>query len=126
MSHCNMFIFSLWITTFAFFTNAQIPIPNRPLGFQYGKEGTSKIQLDAFLDLACPYSKKSFPVLKEVADHYGVTNLRLNVVLFPLPYHRSAFIAAQVSKIRGEIRGEVYSDLVLVWPCRRRSECYQV
>ena len=107
MTRCNKLLFILWITTFAFFTNAQIPVPNRPLGFQYGGEGTSRIQLDAFLDLACPYSKKSFPVLKEVADHYGVTNLRLNVLLFPLPYHRSAFIAAQVRDSEILARGRV-------------------
>ncbi|XP_072013355.1 uncharacterized protein [Amphiura filiformis] len=74
---------------------AQVPIPNRPLGFPYGSEGQSLIQLDAFMDLTCPFSNVAFPTLKEVADHYGVANLRLNVVLFPPPYHRSAWLATQ-------------------------------
>ena len=76
--------------------SAQIPIPNRPLGFPYGSKGQSLIQLDAFLDLACPDSKTAFPTLNQVADHYGVSNLRLNVLMFPLPFHRTAWLAAQV------------------------------
>ncbi|XP_072014197.1 uncharacterized protein [Amphiura filiformis] len=81
------------------FVCGQIPIPNRPLGFPYAPASQSLVQLDAFLDLTCPYSKASFPVLKEVADHYGSTNLGLNVLIFPLPYHRSAWLAAQSTYI---------------------------
>ncbi|XP_072046736.1 uncharacterized protein [Amphiura filiformis] len=92
-------------------TSAQIPIPNRPLGFQYGSKGQSLIQLDAFMDLACPDSKRAFPTLKEVADHYGVANLRLNVVMFPLPYHRSAWLTTQSTFI---ING-INSDATFKW-----------
>lgn len=88
--------FILLVTTILSFTSAQIPIPKQALGFPYGSEGQSQVQLDAFLDLACPDSKAAFPVLEAVADHYGVTNLRLNAIMFPLPYHRAAWLSTQV------------------------------
>ena len=91
--------FMLLLTTFLSFTSAQIPIPKRPLGFPYGPDGQSQVQLHAFLDLACPDSKAAFPVLQEVADHYEVSNLRLTAIMFPLPYHRAAWLSTQVSFI---------------------------
>lgn len=75
----------------------QIPIPNRPLGYTYGVGSMSAaIQVSGYLGPLCPYSKEAFPTLTKVADHYGPQTVRLTIHLFPLPYHRNAFLAAKV------------------------------
>jgi hypothetical protein len=35
------------------------------------------------------------PRVKELAEHYGVADLRVRFVLFPLPYHQHAFATAE-------------------------------
>lgn len=78
-------------------TSAQVPIPNKPLGFVYGNGShDAPIHIDVFLDLACPDSKVAFPVMKQVAAAYGSQTVRIKFFIFPLPYHRSAHIAAIV------------------------------
>ena len=89
-------ICSICILLLVGLSTAQIPIPDRPLGFPYGPEANSLVELDAFLDLACPDSRDAWPTLRQVADHYGVSNLRLNILMFPLPFHRCAWLASQV------------------------------
>lgn len=76
----------------------QAPIPNRPLGFVYKNAShAAPVHIDVFLDLACPDSKRCFPVLKQVADMYTDRSVRVKFLIFPLPYHRNAHIAAIVS-----------------------------
>eukprot|EP00128_Syssomonas_multiformis_P010911 Colp12_sorted_trinity150504_noHs@5050 len=76
---------------------AQVPIPSRPPGLTYSGKADAPIQLDAFLDLLCPDSKAAWPTLKALATSYGNETFRLNVHLFPLPYHHNAFIATRAA-----------------------------
>ena len=76
--------------------SSQVPIPSRPQGFPYDQSSCeAPVHLEAFMDLICPDSKAAFPTLLEVADHYGQV-LSLNMLMFPLPYHRVAYLASQV------------------------------
>ncbi|XP_071491375.1 uncharacterized protein [Diadema antillarum] len=74
----------------------QAPIPPRPPGFVYcAASGDCPVVLEAFVDLICPDSKAAWPVYKEVANYYGNVTLKFSALLFPLPYHRAAMMAAQ-------------------------------
>jgi hypothetical protein len=53
-----------------------------------------QILLEVFFDHLCPDSKAAWPVLQQVTQAYP-TQLQLIVHIFPLPYHRNAFFAAQ-------------------------------
>lgn len=75
---------------------SQIPIPSRPPGFPYGKSTcNAPVQLESFMDLICSDSKNVYPTLLQVADHYGPESVSLNMLMFPLPYHRASYLAAQ-------------------------------
>ncbi|KAL5015694.1 hypothetical protein ScPMuIL_005283 [Solemya velum] len=80
--------------------NGQVPIPKRPLGFVYGHgDPADPVLLKAYIDPMCPDCKVAFPTLLQVADHYGPSRVRLTVHLFPLPYHRVAFLASKGTHI---------------------------
>ncbi|XP_035824507.1 uncharacterized protein LOC106011198, partial [Aplysia californica] len=38
---------------------------------------------------------QAYPVLLEVADHFGPENVQLKVHLFPLPYHRNSHVMSK-------------------------------
>lgn len=77
---------------------AQAPIPLRPPGFFYSNGScVAPIQLEAFVDLMCPNSKAAWPTYQKVADYYGPNTVRFSALIFPLPYHRAAMVAAQVN-----------------------------
>ncbi|KAI8507444.1 hypothetical protein Bbelb_148240 [Branchiostoma belcheri] len=77
-----------------------LPLPDIPTGYVY-KNGNplAPIQIEMFGDLVCPDFRNAFPVLKEVADWYGPNLLCLKIHLFPLPYHKYAFLTHQVVHI---------------------------
>mmetsp|Transcript_11463 Transcript_11463/g.24551 ORF Transcript_11463/g.24551 Transcript_11463/m.24551 type:complete len:243 (-) Transcript_11463:523-1251(-) len=72
---------------------APIPVGGMD-GFKHGAPD-APIQLEVFIDLACPDCKAAWPVLKKVVALYGAGTMRLTVHLFPLPYHTWAFHLAQ-------------------------------
>jgi len=50
--------------------------------------------LKLFFDHLCPDSLAAWPVIQEVLKNYG-SDLYFILHIFPLPYHRNAFFAAQ-------------------------------
>jgi len=66
---------------------AQFPIPKRYDGFAYTtknpQSGQDFIQWEAFVDPMCPYSKMSWPIVKEVKEQYNSSSLVLIVHPFP-------------------------------------------
>ncbi|MBD1875204.1 thioredoxin domain-containing protein [Nodosilinea sp. FACHB-131] len=46
-----------------------MPVPSRPSGFRLGS-GEAPVQVEVFVDLECPFSKKAWPTVLAVADHY--------------------------------------------------------
>ena len=94
----SLVIFTL-VTLFGL-CESGVPIPKRPPGFVYRETEASAmapVHIDNYIDLICKDARKSFPVLREVADLYGPDRVRLSSVMFPLPYHPHAFYAAAVS-----------------------------
>jgi Thioredoxin len=67
-----------------------IPIPKRPSGYVRGASG-SLLQIEAFIDIQCPYSKKSWPTLMAVSDHYGPENVQLRVQMLSMANHRQSW-----------------------------------
>ncbi|CAH1784197.1 unnamed protein product [Owenia fusiformis] len=55
----------------------------------------ASVTVEMYGELLCPYSKAQWPILKQVADHYGEDRLRLVVHQNPLPYHRNGFLVSQ-------------------------------
>ncbi|KAJ3359098.1 hypothetical protein GGF32_009619 [Allomyces javanicus] len=53
-----------------------------------------KVWVTAYLDLLCPDSRAFWPALKQVYAHLAPC-IHVQAVLFPLPYHRNAFILSQ-------------------------------
>jgi len=84
---------------------AQIPIPNRYDGFTQG-DADSPILFEAFFDLLCPDCAAAWPNVKQVLAYYNQpgspSNLRFYLHTFPLPYHRNAYLAAQVLHVIGD------------------------
>ena len=67
-----------------------IPIPRRSSG--YVKGGTSALlQIETFVDIQCPYSKKAWPTLLAVSDHYGAEKVQLRVQLLSMANHRQSW-----------------------------------
>ena len=67
-----------------------IPIPKRPSGYVKGA-ATALLQIEAFIDVQCPYSKKSWPTMLAVADHYGPEKVQLRVQMLSMANHRQSW-----------------------------------
>ncbi len=67
-----------------------IPIPKRPSGYVKGAASTL-LQIEAFVDIQCPYSKKSWPTLLAVSDHYGPEKVQLRVQMLSMANHRQSW-----------------------------------
>ena len=70
-------------------SNTPIPIPPRPPGFRLGSPA-APIQVEAFIDLQCPYSAKAFTYTVQLYDKHAN---ELSIVYLPLvlPAHRQAY-----------------------------------
>ena len=67
-----------------------IPIPKRPSGYVRGA-ASALPQIEAFVNIQCPYSKKAWPTLLAVCDHYGPEKVRLRVQLLSMANHRQSW-----------------------------------
>ncbi len=63
-----------------------IPIPKRPSGYAKGA-ASALLQIEAFIDIQCPFSRKSWPTLLAVSDHYGPEQVQLRVQMMSLASH---------------------------------------
>lgn len=46
-----------------------MPVPSRPSGFRWGS-GDASVQVEVFIDLECSFSKKAWPTVLALANHY--------------------------------------------------------
>ena len=67
-----------------------IPIPHRPSGFLLG-DPAAEITIDAFVDIQCPHSKRAWPTLLQLLEHYKNDSLSIRVHLITLSNHRQAW-----------------------------------
>jgi len=84
--------------------SAQAPIPNNYPGHNRGN-ATAPILFELFYDHLCPDSLASWPVIKQVFNAFP-GQIHLIVHIFPLPYHRNAFYAAQGGLAIEDMKGE--------------------
>ncbi|XP_041456262.1 uncharacterized protein LOC121408721 isoform X2 [Lytechinus variegatus] len=113
--YCNISDMRLWLAVILVgnlmieYVTAQAPIPDRPPGFIYKpspENAAAPVILEAWVDLVCPDSKDAWLTYQKVADFYGPRKLRFSALLFPLPYHRAAMMAAQAAFVADELNPE--------------------
>lgn len=67
-----------------------IPIPRKPSGFFFGSR-RANTQIEAFIDIQCPHSKRAWPSLIALKEHYDQQQIGLTVHLITLSNHRQAW-----------------------------------
>jgi protein-disulfide isomerase len=67
-----------------------IPIPKRPSGYRRG-QCDAPVQVEAFLDVECPFSKKAWLTLLSVAKNYGDDQVGITVYPVVLADHRQSW-----------------------------------
>lgn len=67
-----------------------IPIPKRPVGYRLGA-GDALIQIEAFVDVECPFSKKAWPTLLDIANTYSPEEVSITIYPVVLADHRQSW-----------------------------------
>ena len=67
-----------------------IPIPKRPSGYVKGA-ASALLQVEAFIDIQCPYSKKAWPTMLAASDHHGPEKVQLRVQMLSMANHRQSW-----------------------------------
>ncbi|HIK11812.1 MAG TPA: thioredoxin domain-containing protein [Oscillatoriaceae cyanobacterium M33_DOE_052] len=75
-----------------------IPIPTRPSGYQRGP-CDALVQVEAFLDIECPFSKKAWSTLVAIADEYVDREVRFTLHPVVLANHRQSWDVTKVAVI---------------------------
>ncbi|MEB3360377.1 MAG: thioredoxin domain-containing protein [Synechococcales bacterium] len=67
-----------------------IPIPGKPVGYRRGR-CEAPVQVTAFVDIECPFSKKAWSTLLALSDHYGAEKVGITVCPTVLCDHRQSW-----------------------------------
>lgn len=67
-----------------------IPVPSRPSGFRLGS-GNASVQVEVFIDLECSFSKKAWPTVLAVANHYEGNRVGITTHPIVLCDHRQSW-----------------------------------
>ena len=67
-----------------------IPLARRRSGRFIGSLA-APVYVDLFLDTQCPYSAKTWPIVRQVAEHYGAANICFAVIMMVLSNHRQSW-----------------------------------
>ena len=79
---------------------AATPIPTGGYDGYWSPPSTpEKVNLEIFADLLCDDCKAAWPTMTAVRSHYN-SSMAFGLHVFPLPYHRNAFYAAQAAGIK--------------------------
>ncbi|XP_062507276.1 uncharacterized protein LOC134183701 [Corticium candelabrum] len=106
----NALLLVAWAVSVA--AQLETHVPSVPVGVvvQNGTESTH-VHLDVFYDLLCPDSKANWPALQQLMSHFK-SDLRVRIVLFPLPFHHHAFFTAQAAYTVASKKESIYADFV--------------
>jgi protein-disulfide isomerase len=66
------------------------PIPKRPSGYRQGR-CDAPLQVEAFVDLECPFSKKAWPTLLRLTQVYSHEQVSITVYPIVLADHRQSW-----------------------------------
>jgi len=75
-----------------------IPIPTRPSGYQRGQCDASA-QVEVFLDIECPFSKKAWSTLCAIADEYADSEVSFTLHPVVLANHRQSWDVTKAAVI---------------------------
>jgi len=75
-----------------------IPIPTRPSGYQRG-QSDALVQVEVFLDIECPFSKKAWSTLVAIADAYVDREVRFTLHPVVLANHRQSWDVTKAAVI---------------------------
>ncbi|MGF1460313.1 MAG: DsbA family protein [Leptolyngbyaceae cyanobacterium] len=79
-----------------------IPVPTRPSGYRLGS-GEAQIQIDAFIDLECPFSKKAWPTMLALTNQEPNDRLAITTHPMVLCDHRQSWdLTKAVTAIAGD------------------------
>lgn len=67
-----------------------IPVPASPSGYRLGS-GDAPVQIEVFLDLECPFSKKAWPTMLALANQDNRDRLAITVQPYVLCDHRQSW-----------------------------------
>ncbi len=67
-----------------------MPVPSRPSGFRLGS-GDASVQIEVFVDLECPFSKKAWPTVLAVANSYNGDRVGMTAHPIVLCDHRQSW-----------------------------------
>lgn len=87
-----------------------IPIPKRPLGYRRGL-AAAPVQIDAFVDIQCPFSKKAWFTVLEIVSHYGTQKTALTVYPISLPNHRQSWDVTKAAIAFAQKDSEQFIDV---------------
>lgn len=73
-----------------------IPIPKRPSGYRSGQPD-APVQLEMFFDLECPFSKKGWQTIQQVASAYAPEQIYLILQPMTLGNHRQSWDATKAA-----------------------------
>ena len=71
-----------------------MPVPSRPSGFRLGS-GDAPVQIEVFVDLECPFSKKAWPTVLAVANYYKGDSVATTAHPIVLCDHRQSWDATK-------------------------------
>lgn len=88
-----------------------IPIPQRPSGYRLGQPD-APIQVEMFFDLECPFSKKGWQTILEVASAYSSEQVYLILQPMTLGNHRQSWDGTKAAIAVAENDTEKFIDFV--------------
>lgn len=87
-----------------------IPIPKRPSGYRRGP-ADAPVQVEAFVDVECPFSKKAWSTLCAVAEAYCGDRVSITVHPIVLADHRQSWDATKAAVLMAS------GDSAKFWDC---------
>lgn len=75
-----------------------IPIPKRPSGYRHG-QCNAPVQVEAFIDLECPFSKKAWSTMLSVTKNYSDDQVSFTVHPLVLADHRQSWDVTKAAVI---------------------------
>ncbi|CAE5964289.1 unnamed protein product [Arabidopsis arenosa] len=79
-----------------------------PLGHRFDPD---TILIEAYFDPVCPYSRDSWPPLKQALHHYG-SRVAFLLHLLPLPYHDNAYVTSRALHIVNTVNANATFSLL--------------
>jgi protein-disulfide isomerase len=71
--------------------------------------------LEAYFDFQCPDSAASWPIIKQVLQHYGPHQLQFVMHMLALPYHHNSFLLQKAGAVAADVKEELiwkWTDLI--------------